>query len=137
MIAALTARLGSSQVLTAPEDILPYAFDGTAALKQRPLAVVFPANAEDVAAVLRIAREHRVPVVTRGNGTGLSGGSVPVEGSLVLCVNRLDQIRELDTKNLTLRTDAGVVTQRIFDAADVAGLFYPPDPGSMKVSTIG
>lgn len=137
MISALTARLGAAHVLTAPEDILPYAFDGTAALKQRPRAVVFPANTADVVAILQLAREQRVPVVTRGNGTGLSGGSVPLEGSLVVCVNRMDQIRELDTKNLTLRADAGVVTQRIFDAADGVGLFYPPDPGSMKISTIG
>ena len=137
MIAALTALLGAPQVLTAPEDVLPYAFDGTAALKQRPLAVAFPANAAEVSAVLKLARAHRVPVVARGNGTGLSGGSVPLPGSLVLCVNRLNRIRELDTKNLTLHAEAGVLTQQIFDTADAAGLFYPPDPGSMKISTIG
>lgn len=137
MIDALIARLGAAHVLTGPEDILPYAFDGTAALRQRPHAVVFPANAAEVAAVLRVARKHRVPVVARGSGTGLSGGSVPLAGSLVLCVNRLDRILELDTNNLTLRAEAGVVTQRIFDAAEAVGLFYPPDPGSMRISTIG
>ena len=137
MIADLIRLLGPRNVLTAPEDILPYGFDGTATLKQRPAAVVFPANAVEIAGVLRLARTHAVPVVVRGNGTGLSGGSVPVPGGVVLCVTRLDRILELDQRNLTLLVEAGVTTQRIFDTAATAGLFYPPDPGSMKISTIG
>jgi len=137
MIASLIAQLGAANVLTAPEDLAVYAYDGTAALKQRPRAVVFARTAPEVSAVLKLAREHKVPVVTRGSGTGLSGGSVPVAGALVLCLVDLNRILELDTKNLTLRAEAGVVTQAIFDAADAAGLFYPPDPGSMKISTIG
>ena len=137
IIEALTQRLGAAHVLTAAEDIIPYGFDGTAALKQRPLAVVFPANAAEIGAVLALAREHRIPVVTRGNGTGLSGGSVPVAGGIVLCTGRLNRILEVDEKNLTLLAEAGVVTQQIFEAADAAGLFYPPDPGSIKISTIG
>ncbi|HEY0965892.1 MAG TPA: FAD-linked oxidase C-terminal domain-containing protein [Opitutaceae bacterium] len=137
IIEALTQRLGAAHVLTAAEDIIPYGFDGTAALKQRPLTVVFPADAAEIGAVLTVAREHRIPVVTRGNGTGLSGGSVPVAGGIVLCTGRLDRILEVDEKNLTLLAEAGVTTQRIFDAADAVGLFYPPDPGSMKISTIG
>ena len=137
MIADLIRLLGPPNVLTAPEDILPYGFDGTATLKQRPAAVVFPANAAEIAGVLRLARTHSVPVVVRGNGTGLSGGSVPVPGGVVLCVTRLDRILELDERNLTLLVEAGVTTQRIFDTAAAAGLFYPPDPGSMKISTIG
>ncbi len=137
MLARLKSLLGEAHVLTAPEDLAVYAYDGTAALRQRPAVVVLPGDAAQVAGVLRLAREHRVPVVPRGNGTGLSGGSVPVPGALVLDLHRFDRILELDTKNLTLRAEAGVVTQRIFDAADAAGLFYPPDPGSMKISTIG
>lgn len=137
MIDALNRLLGAENVLTAREDLIPYGFDGTAALKQLPRAVVFPRTPEEVATVLRLAKEHRVPVVTRGSGTGLSGGSVPVADALVICVLKLDRILELDTKNLTLLVETGVVTQKIFDTADAAGLFYPPDPGSMKISTIG
>ncbi len=137
MITALQQCLGPKNVLTEREDILPYGFDGTAALKQAPRAVVFPRDAAQVAAVIKIAREHRVPVVTRGSGTGLSGGSIPVPGALVVCLVKMDRILELDTANLTLRCEAGVITQRVFDTADAAGLFYPPDPGSMKISTIG
>jgi glycolate oxidase len=137
MIPALVARLGTHRVLTAREDILPYGFDGTATLKQAPACVVFPRDASDVSFVLKLAHEHRVPVVTRGSGTGLSGGSVPLASAIVLCLVMMDRIIEVDAANLTLRAEAGVITQKIYDTADAAGLFYPPDPGSMRISTIG
>jgi glycolate oxidase len=133
----LASLLGTENVLTAREDLIPYAFDGTAALRTLPRAVVFPRDAGEVAAVLRLARNCGLPVVARGSGTGLSGGSVPVENGIVLCLLKMDRILELDSKNLTLLAEPGVSTERIFQAADAAGLFYPPDPGSMKVSTIG
>jgi glycolate oxidase len=78
-----------------------------------------------------------VPVVTRGSGTGLSGGSVPLDGCLVICLVKMDKLIEVDEKNLTLRAQSGVITKEIDDAAAKVGLFYPPDPGSMKISTIG
>lgn len=137
MIDELRSLLGAGQVLTEAEDLLPYGFDGTATLRQRPTAVVFPADAREVAGVVRLCRRERVPLVTRGSGTGLSGGSVPSPGSIVLCLQRLNRILEVDTQNLTMSVEAGVLTQEVFDAADAAGLFYPPDPGSMKISTIG
>jgi glycolate oxidase len=124
-------------VLTLLEDIVPYSFDGTAALKQRPGAVVFPLTAVEVAECVRLARKCSVPVVTRGSGTGLSGGSVPLDGCLVICLVKMDKLIEVDEKNLTLRAQSGVITKEIDDAAAKVGLFYPPDPGSMKISTIG
>ncbi len=133
----LIELLGKSNVLTALEDILPYGFDGTAVLRQRPTCVVFPRNAKEVSEILQIARSHRVAVVTRGSGTGLSGGSVPSVGCLVLCLAKMDRVLEVDTKNLTLKAEAGAITQKIYESADAVGLFYPPDPGSMKISTIG
>jgi glycolate oxidase len=129
--------LGAEAVLTAPEDLMPYAFDGTAALRQMPGCVAFARSTEHVAAVLKLASETRTPVVTRGSGTGLSGGSLPVADGLVLCLVQMDRILELDPANLTMLCEAGVLTQAISDAASAAGLFYPPDPGSMKISTIG
>jgi glycolate oxidase len=137
MIDDLVKLLGRDRVLVEREDLIPYSFDATAVLRQAPRTVVFPETASEVSAILRLARSLRVPVVARGSGTGLSGGSVPVEGCIVLCLVRMDRIVELDTRNFTMRAQAGVLTQAIFDAADAAGLFYPPDPGSMKVSTIG
>jgi len=137
MVEALKEIAGAEHVLVEREDVIPYGFDGTAALKARPGAVVFPHTTEEVARCVKLARERQVPVVTRGSGTGLSGGSVPIEGCLVLCVAQMDRIVDLDQKNLTLHAQCGVITKEIDDAAQAVGLFYPPDPGSMKISTIG
>ena len=134
---ALRAIVGAGHVLTAAEDLIAYGFDGTAALRQRPEAVVLPADTAQVAACVRLAAEHGIPVVTRGSGTGLSGGSVPSPGSLVLCLVRMDKVLAVDPANLTLRAQCGAITAAIDAAAGRHGLFYPPDPGSMKVSTIG
>ena len=136
-ISALQNLLGAPRVLTSEEDLIPYSFDGTAALKQRPGAVVFPHTTQEVSQCVKLAREAGIPVVTRGSGTGLSGGSVPLDGCLVLCLVKMDQILEIDLKNLTLRAQCGAITKEIDDASARAGLFYPPDPGSMKISTIG
>jgi glycolate oxidase len=133
----LVEILGAPSVLTKLEDIIPYGFDGTAALKQAPGAVVFPRTTEEVAGCVRFAASRKLPIVTRGAGTGLSGGSVPASGSLVLCLTRMNALLGVDPRNLTLRAQPGVVTLAIDDAAARHGLFYPPDPGSMKVSTIG
>ncbi len=137
MIPDLERLLGADAVLSKPEDIIPYGFDGTAALKQRPLAVVFPRTTEQVAAIVRLAADKKAALVSRGSGTGLSGGSVPVGGGIVVCLGKMDRLIELDEKNLTLHAEAGVITQTIYQTAANAGLFYPPDPGSMKISTIG
>lgn len=137
LLTGLREIVGPDHVLTAVEDLIPYSFDGTAALQQRPGCVVFPRQTAQVAAILKLAQRTRTPVVTRGSGTGLSGGSVPVPNCIVLCLARMDRILELDRANLTLLAEAGATTQAIADAAGAAGLFYPPDPGSMKISTIG
>ena len=133
----LAVILPTERILTAPEDIIPYSFDGTAAISQRPLAVVLAINTDEVSRIVRWANETKTPLVTRGTGTGLSGGSVPTVGSVVLCLARFDKILELDRRNLTMMVEPGVTTQTIYDLADSAGLLYPPDPGSMKISTIG
>lgn len=137
MLDSLRALLGSDRVLTSQEDLIPYSFDGTAALKQMPGAVVFPLNGKEVSECVKLARASEVPVVTRGSGTGLSGGSVPLAGCLVICLVKMDRIIELDQQNLTMRAQCGVITKEIDDAAAAVRLFYPPDPGSMKISTIG
>lgn len=135
--AELRRLVGHTNVLTEPEDLIPYSFDGTAALRQMPGCVVFTTKTEEVVSILKLANEQRIPVVTRGSGTGLSGGSLPEKDGIVLCTVKMDRILELDRANLTVLAEPGVTTQAIADAAEVAGLFYPPDPGSMKISTIG
>jgi glycolate oxidase len=136
-LSELQVIVGRPNVLTAKEDLIPYSFDGTAALQQLPEAVVMVGTTAEVVAVLQLANKTKTPVVTRGSGTGLSGGSLPVKGCLTLCLTRMNKILELDRANLTLLAEAGTITQFISDAAATAGLFYPPDPGSMKISTIG
>ena len=129
--------VGPHNLLTQTEDLLPYSFDGTAALQAMPGCVVLARKLEEIVALLQFANRLRVPVVTRGSGTGLSGGSLPIPGCIVLCLARMDRVLEVDRANLTLLAESGATTQAISDAASGAGLFYPPDPGSMKISTIG
>jgi glycolate oxidase len=124
-------------VLTEKEDLIPYSFDGTAAMSQMPGGVAFATTTEEVAAILKLANTSKTPIVTRGSGTGLSGGSLPSADCLVLCLVKMDRILELDRTNLTILVEPGVTTLAVSDVAAAAGLFYPPDPGSMKISTIG
>jgi len=135
----LQVIVGAENILTETEDILPYAYDGTAVLFQMPVAVVFPKTTQQVSQILQITSKNKIRIVPRGNGSGLSGGSVPSEegDSIVLSLNQMDKILELDEKNLTILVEAGVTTQALFQHITQAGLFYPPDPGSMKISTIG
>ena len=133
----LRRLVGAGNVLTAKEDLIPYAFDGTAALKETPGCVVFAASTEHVSNVLKLANDTGTPVVTRGSGTGLSGGSVPAADCIVLCTVKMEAVLEVDAANLTMTVEPGVTTIQIAEAAEKAGLFYPPDPGSMKISTIG
>lgn len=137
IVSKLTSIVGASNVLTKLEDILPYGFDGTATFQHRAGAVVFPQNTEHVSECVKLAAEHGVSVVTRGSGTGLSGGSVPSGDCIVLCLVQMDKILEVDPGNLTLRAQCGAITVKVDEAAAAHGLFYPPDPGSMKISTIG
>ena len=129
--------VGAENVLTSREDLIPYAFDGTAAMKEMPGSVVFAVSTEQISAGLKLANDTETPVVTRGSGTGLSGGSVPAADCIVLCTVKMGAILEVDAANLTMTVEPGVTTIQIAEAAEKAGLFYPPDPGSMKISTIG
>ncbi len=136
-LAELRGILKREHVLTAPEDLIPYSFDGTAALQQMPGCVAFTRTTEEIARVLKWANETKTAIVTRGSGTGLSGGSLPSKDCVVLCTVKMDKILEVDRANLTTLVEAGVTTQQVAEAAAAAGLFYPPDPGSMRISTIG
>ncbi|MEQ1852945.1 MAG: FAD-linked oxidase C-terminal domain-containing protein, partial [Chthoniobacteraceae bacterium] len=111
--------------------------DGTAAISGVPAVVVMVRTTDEIVALVKYAAANRIPIVGRGSGTGLSGGSVPSAGCIVLCTAQMDRVLELDEKNLTILVEAGVITQKVTDVADSAGLLYPPDPGSMKISTIG
>jgi glycolate oxidase len=137
LLSQLKSVLPAEQVLTGPEDLIAYSFDGTAALQQLPGCVVFARTRDEVQSVLRLANAAGTAVVTRGSGTGLSGGSLPAPDCIVLCTVQMAEILEVDRANLTMLVEPGVTTVAIADAAAKVGLFYPPDPGSMRISTIG
>ncbi|MGA2662066.1 MAG: FAD-binding protein, partial [Verrucomicrobiota bacterium] len=137
ILSELRGLLGPGNVLTEKEDLIPYSFDGTAALRQMPGCVAFATTTQQVSSVLKLAQETRTAIVTRGSGTGLSGGSLPSPDCVVLCLVKMDKLLELDRANLTLLAEAGIITAAVAEAAGAADLFYPPDPGSMKSSTLG
>jgi glycolate oxidase len=137
ILAGVGDVLPRERILTEAEDLIPYSFDGTAAMSQQPVAVLLAQTTDEVSRVVKWANASRTPLVVRGSGTGLAGGSIPVEGSVALVLSRFDRVLELDRRNLTLLAEPGVTTQTIFEEADRVGLLYPPDPGSMKISTIG
>lgn len=137
LISQLREIFGAKGVLTKKEDLIPYSFDGTAAHSQMPGCVVFATDRDQVAAALRLANDTKTPVVTRGSGTGLSGGSLPARECMVLCTTKMNRILEVDAANLTMTVEPGATTLEVAEAAEHTGLFYPPDPGSMKISTIG
>lgn len=129
--------VGAANVLTEKEDLIAYSYDATPTIQSLPDCVVFPTKTEHVSEVLRIASEHEISIIPRGSGTGLSGGTVPIQGGIVLSMTKMNQILELDEENLTIWVEAGVTTQSISQRVESVGLFYPPDPGSMNISTIG
>ncbi|QQE74287.1 FAD-binding protein [Brevibacillus composti] len=133
----LRAIVGEKYVLDTPNELYAYSYDATPIFQAMPDAVVMPAGAEEVAAVLKLANAHGIPIVPRGSGTNLAGGTIPVEGGIVLNMNRMNQIYEIDQQNLTATLGPGVVTADLHAAVEAVGLFYPPDPGSMRISTIG
>lgn len=129
--------VGSNNYFDSEEDRLCYSFDATPLLKQMPEAVVFPESEEQISKILKLANQELFNVVPRGAGTGLSGGSIPVENCVVLVMTRWNKILEIDNNNLTATVQPGVVTGLLQKEVEKLGLFYPPDPGSMNVCTIG
>ncbi|MDB5027078.1 MAG: linked oxidase domain protein [Candidatus Eremiobacteraeota bacterium] len=123
-------------VLTQAEDLIAYGFDGTF-YEHAPPLVVLPATTAQVSAVHRIASERRVPLTPRAMGSGLSGGAVPLGGSIVLGVSRMDRILEIDEIDRVAVVQAGVINARLQAEVEKLGLFYPPDPSSLKQSAIG
>ncbi len=129
--------VGEKYVLHTPEDLAVYSYDGTFA-EGAPEVVVLPANTEEVSQVVRLASGARVPIVPRGMGSGMAAGSIPmVEGGMVISLTRMNRILEIDTENTTVLTEAGIITANLQAAVEKIGLFYPPDPSSIRHSTIG
>ncbi len=130
--------LSQEQILDEKEDLLAYANDATFYIAERsPDAVAVPRSTEDVSRVLKFALEQKIPIVPRGAGSGLAGGCTPVHGGIVLDMKQMNSIIEINRKNMTAEVEAGVVLDRFNRELLRQKLFYPPDPQSMKVCTIG
>lgn len=129
--------VGEKSFLDSPNELHAYSYDATPLLQATPDAVVVPRTVSEVSEVLKLANTHLIPVVPRGSGTNLAGGTIPIEGGIVLNMNRFNQIYEIDERNLTATLGPGVITADLHKAVEAAGLFYPPDPGSMRISTVG
>jgi glycolate oxidase len=128
--------LGESNVLWRPEDLMLYEYDGLST-ESAPDVVVFPSSTEEVAQIVRLAAQARIPVVARGAGTGLSGGAVVVEGGIVVSFARMKKILEIDLENQRARVQPGVVNLDLSVAVSDYGYYYAPDPSSQKACTLG
>ena len=133
----LDRRLGPSKVDTSESGRNGHAVDESEAIGRIPDAVVYAHDTADVAAVLAIAEQHGVPVTPRAGGTGRTGGAVPVAGGIVLATHTMGKILEIDRQNLLAVVQPGLVTADLHEAAEAEGLFYPPDPNSLKTCMIG
>jgi len=124
-------------VLSSVEDVITYSYDASPTGRARPQAVTLPQSTEEVAKLMRLAYRQGLKVIPRGAGTGLSGATIPYQGDIVLCLTRMNRIVEIDSHNLVAIVEAGVVTDHLHSTVERMGLFYPPDPASASVCTIG
>lgn len=124
------------RVLTEPEDLFCYSFDASS-LEGLPSAVVKPISTEEVSRVTAFAFEYKIPLIPRGAGTGMTGGSVPLRDSIILSLEGMNRILDVDEKNLVVVVEPGVINAHLQRKLESMGLFYPPDPASMEFCTLG
>jgi len=137
LIQELQQILGREQVMVSEVDRLTYAYDAAVLEPVLPALVVRPRSPEDLGRVVRLCNDHGLPLTVRGAGTNLSGGTIPHTGGVVVLTNALNQILEINEADQYAVVQPGVVTAKLAAAVEAKGLFYPPDPGSMAVSTLG
>lgn len=129
--------VSKENLLASPEALRAYSYDGTTSWQHEPDVVVFPATANEISLILRLANRERIPVTPRGGGTNVSGGSVPINGGIVLCTTKMNKILKIDKENLSAKVEPGVVLQDLTLRLAQDGLFFPPDPQSFLGATLG
>mgnify|MGYP000550456937 FL=1 len=137
IISQLIRALPKNSVISEEENTRPFECDGLSVYKQKPLAVALPSNVDQIKKVLEICKKNNAPVVTRGAGTGLSGGALPLKDSVVLGLSRLTRILSIDPEAQTAIVEPGVRNIAISEAVEEYGLYYAPDPSSQIACTIG
>jgi glycolate oxidase len=136
LVRELRATVDDGYVHDRPSEIISYSYDGTFQ-QRRPDLAISPASTEEVAQIVKIAAREKIPIIARGASSGLAGGTIPESGGIILNLARMDRIVEIDTANVCVVAQAGVVTLQLQQAVERIGLFYPPDPASSRQSTIG
>jgi glycolate oxidase len=129
--------VGKENVLTSKESLKAYSYDGTSSWIHEPDVVLFPTSTAEIAAIMKIANAEKVPVTPRGGGTNVSGGSVPIQGGIVLALTKFNKIIRIDKENMTATVEPGVVLMDLNMALAREGLFFPPDPQSFLGATLG
>ena len=127
---------GDEGVLDRPEDLVLYEYDGGLA-KELPRAVVFPRSTEHVSAIVKLCNQAEIAVVPRGAGTGLSGGAIAQQGSIIMALTRMTRVLEIDIPNQRAVVQPGVVNLELSNAVSAQGWYFVPDPSSQKACTIG
>ncbi|MFF2484514.1 FAD-binding oxidoreductase [Paenibacillus sp. NPDC058071] len=133
----LRAIVGEKGYRDDMESRVAHSYDGTPMLQALPNGVIYPSSTAEVSDIMKVLHEHRIPLVSRGSGSNLCGGTVPLEGGIVMVMHRMNAIMEVDMENLTAVVQPGLITAEFIAHIESLGLFYPPDPSSMKISTIG
>jgi len=136
LVNELQALLGTTHVLHTPYDVALYEYDASID-HARPDIVVFPADSQDVAKIVKLANRYQVPVIPRGAGTGLSGGAIPLYGGIVIVFARMNRILEIDYENMRAVVQPGLVNLHLSNALSPHGFYYVPDPSSQRACTIG
>jgi glycolate oxidase len=137
LLERLRAIVGPENLFTDDETRSIYGKDETEDFLFPPDVVLKPASTDQVAAILRLANSHGIPVTPRGGGTGLSGGALPVRGGITLSMEKFNRIIEIDEKNYQAVVEPGVITQKFQEELESRGLFYPPDPASRGSCHLG
>ncbi|HUL44891.1 MAG TPA: FAD-linked oxidase C-terminal domain-containing protein [Bacteroidota bacterium] len=137
VLGKLREIVGTENVLDSAESRIAYSYDAAAMKPQLPAAVVRPSTSHQISRILELANLEKFPVVPRGSGTGLSGGAIPSENSVVLLTAHWNNILQIDQENLTVTVEPGVITANLHQAVEQLGFLYPPDPGSSSICTIG
>ncbi|OPX18089.1 hypothetical protein BXT86_03020 [candidate division WOR-3 bacterium 4484_100] len=126
-----------TRVIQEPEILENYAHDETPLYHSMPEVVIKPETTKEVSEIVKLGYEYNIPITPRGGGTSLSAGAVPLFGGIVLSFERMDKIKEVDQKNLTVTTEPGIITEKLDQELKKYNLFFPPDPVSLDSCTIG
>jgi glycolate oxidase len=137
IVKQLRVIVGDTYYRDDQEALVTHSYDGTPMLQALPDGVIYPASTNQISEIMKVLHANKVPVISRGSGSNLCGGTVPVHGGVVMVMHRMNRILEVDLDNLTATVQPGLITGEFISHVEGLGLFYPPDPSSMRISTIG